>query len=351
MKSYNIDEIKIHEKTPIVEALSILDSSKKELLLTHDGGRVTGYVSDFLLRRVVVEHQGLDLPVSDFAIKDFFYVNSVDYEQIRDFFVRNSKVEILPVLNQKTVKVYYRSEFLNNHVKPVFAQIPAVIMAGGEGTRLLPYTKIIPKPLLPIGNKTIIEHIIERFRKIGVRQFILTLNYKANLIKAFFNDQNPDYKIKFIQEPKPLGTAGSLHYLAGQIDKPFFVSNCDILINTDLRKFYRFHLENEFDLSLIAAVVSYQVPYGVCRVDKGHSLLSIDEKPTYYFLVNSGMYVLSPHVLELIPADQMFHITQLIDKIIDNGGKVGVYPISQNSWKDFGQIKSVHKLFFKNKIK
>ncbi len=351
MKSYNIDEIKIHEKTPVVDALGILDASNKELLLTYNNGKVTGYLPDFLLRSIVVEYQGFNLPVGDFAIKDFFHVNSVDSQQIKEFFTKNIKAEILPVLNKKTVKIYYRSDFLNRQIKPVFEQIPAVIMAGGEGTRLLPYTKIIPKPLLPIGNKTIVEHIIERFRKIGIQQFVLTLNYKANLIRAFFNNQELEYQIKFIQEPKPLGTAGSLHYLAGQVDRPFFVSNCDILINTDLRKFYKFHLQKQFDLSLIAAVVSYQVPYGVLRVDKDHRLLNIDEKPTFYFLVNSGMYILSPHVLELIPRDSMFHITQLIEKIIENGGKVGVYPVSQNSWKDFGQIKSVHRLFLKNKIK
>ncbi len=351
MKSYNIDEIKIHEQTPIVDALSILDASNKELLLTYNNGKVTGFVPDHLLRNVIIEYQGLNQPIGDFAIRDFFHIDSVDNQKIKEFFIQNGNVEVLPVLNQKTVKIYYRSDFLNRQIKPVFEQIPAVIMAGGEGTRLLPYTKIIPKPLLPIGNKTIVEHIIERFRKIGIRHFILTLNYKANLIKAFFNDQNLEYQIKFIQEPKPLGTAGSLYYLAGQVDRPFFVSNCDILINTDLRKFYKFHLQNQFDLSLIAAVVSYQVPYGVLRVDKDHRLLNIDEKPTFYFLVNSGMYILSPHVLELIPQGQMFHITQLIEKIIKKGGKVGVYPVSQNSWKDFGQIKSVHKLFFKNKIK
>jgi NDP-sugar pyrophosphorylase family protein len=222
-------------------------------------------------------------------------------------------------------------------------QIPVVIMAGGFGTRLYPFTKVIPKPLLPVGDKTIIELIIAKFRNFGAKDFILTLNYKANFIKAFFSDLNPDYNVEFIKESKPLGTAGSLGYLLGRLDKPFFVSNCDILIDTDLRKFYRFHLENDFDLTLIAAIIPFKIPYGVCNVNSDFTLKSLSEKPTTYHFVNTGMYILNPDVLRLIPRNEYFDMPQLLNKIISEGGRVGVYPISNRSWKDYGQAQKFKK--------
>jgi NDP-sugar pyrophosphorylase family protein len=216
-------------------------------------------------------------------------------------------------------------------------------MAGGFGTRLKPFTDIIPKPLIPIGKKSVIEYIIDKYREYGINNFYLSINYKARFVKAYFADLQPDYNVYYIQEDKPLGTAGSLKLLEGKIEQPFFVSNCDIVINTNYAKFYDFHISNKFDLSLVAALQKFQIPYGVCKINPDFSLIDIDEKPVQYHLINTGMYIVNPETLKLIPKGKLFHITDLMNEIIRQGGKVGVYPISQEAWIDIGQTEEFKK--------
>lgn len=210
-------------------------------------------------------------------------------------------------------------------------------MAGGKGTRLQPFTSILPKPLIPVQNKTMIEHIIEQFTEFGSNNFFLTINYKGKILKAFFDELDPKYKINYIEEKKPLGTAGSLYFLKNKIKTPFFVTNCDVIIKTNYSKLLKFHKEGKFDISLVASTKEYEIPYGTCELDKKGNLLQINEKPKYDFLVNSGLYLLNPEILKIVPKNKFYHITQLIEDSKKIGKKIGVYPINDDLWTDVGQ--------------
>jgi NDP-sugar pyrophosphorylase family protein len=219
-------------------------------------------------------------------------------------------------------------------VPPLDAAV--VIMAGGVGTRLAPFTKVLPKPLIPVHDKPIIEHIIERFVDHGAKNFWVTVNYKSRIMKAYFQDLNPDYKVQFIEEPESMGTAGSLQFMKGLVDAPFFITNCDIIINANYRRIMEFHKEGGYAITLVGSMVHYQIPYGTCILNASGTLDRINEKPAYDFLVNTGMYIFDPHVLDIIPRSGIYHTTHLIEAVVAQGHTVGVFPVSGDAWIDVG---------------
>ena len=210
-------------------------------------------------------------------------------------------------------------------------------MAGGKGTRMEPFTKILPKPLVPIHEKPIIEHIIERFSHVGCLDFHITVNYKAQILKAYFEESEEEYSVNFVEEEAPLGTAGSLRFLSNKLNQPFFVTNCDIIIKADYENIYKFHKEGKYDVTLVASTKEYIIPYGTCKLNDNGHLSHIDEKPSYNFLINTGLYILNPEVLKLVPKNKFFHITHLIENAKNKGLKIGVYPIDDSLWIDIGQ--------------
>jgi NDP-sugar pyrophosphorylase family protein len=216
--------------------------------------------------------------------------------------------------------------------------------------RLNPFTKILPKPLMPIGEKPIIEIIINRFFDYGCKDFYLSLNYKSNIIKAYFSDFEHEYKINYILENKPLGTAGSLHLLKNMIKKTFFVSNCDILIEADYADILKFHYQRKNKITLVSSMKNFTIPYGVCEIQNGGILKNIREKPEYDFLVNTGMYVVEAAVLADIPKNQFYNITELINDYLKKGEKVGVYPVSEKSWIDMGQFEALQETLKKFEV-
>ena len=224
----------------------------------------------------------------------------------------------------------------------------AVILCGGYGTRLLPITRSLPKPMVKVGKMPILEHIINRFCNIGCNNFHMTVNYKAKIINAYFEELSPTYNVNFIHEVNPLGTAGGLRVLNKKITKTFFVTNCDILIDADYSNIYEFHKNGKYDLTLVASAKEHIVPYGTCELNKDGHLKQINEKPKFDFLINTGFYILEPSVLELIPKNTFFHITSLIELLKREKRKVGVYPIDDEKWIDIGQWseykKAVEKL-------
>jgi len=216
-------------------------------------------------------------------------------------------------------------------------KLPVVIMAGGKGSRLRPLTNVLPKPLIPIGNQTMLEDIMDRFVDSGCNEFYISVNYKAETIKQYFqNLQNPLYKISFFQEDIPLGTAGSLHLLKDKINSTFFVSNCDIIIDEDYAEILRYHRQSGNEITVVAAIKNYAIPYGTLETGSSGRLQSIQEKPDITFKINTGMYILEPHIIREIPENEFYHITTLIDKLIKDSRKVGVFPINEGSWTDIG---------------
>ena len=217
-------------------------------------------------------------------------------------------------------------------------------MAGGKGTRLEPFTKVLPKPLVPVHEKPIIEHIIERFKELSCSEFHIMINYKAKILKSYFEELKPDYSVNFVEEQEPLGTAGSLRLLDGKVDQPIFVTNCDIIIKTNYVSLYKFHQEGGYDITLVASTKDYVIPYGTCELNSEGQLSQINEKPQYDFLINTGLYLLNPDVLKLIPKNKFFHITHLIKDVIEQDKKVGVFPIDDDAWIDVGQWTEYKKV-------
>ena len=210
-------------------------------------------------------------------------------------------------------------------------------MAGGQGTRLRPLTNVLPKPLIPIGEQTMLEDIMDRFVECGCHEFYISVNYKAETIKRYIsNIDKPQYHITYFQEDKPLGTAGSLHLLKDEINVTFFVSNCDIIIDEDYGEILKYHRDNHNEITVVAAIKNLAIPYGTLETKEEGLLSSIKEKPDYTFKINTGMYILEPHLINEIPHDRVYHITFLIEKLMKEGRRVGVYPINEGSWTDIG---------------
>ena len=217
-------------------------------------------------------------------------------------------------------------------------------MAGGKGTRLLPYTHVLPKPLIPIGDKPILERIIEQFCKYGCEKFFLVLNYKKNMIKAYFNEFEHDYQIEYIEEREPLGTGGGLSLLRDKLSGTFILSNCDILIREDFSNILNFHKNSGNKISMICSLKNFRIPYGIVHMGARGLVKSMEEKPTVTFLTNTGCYFIEPEILKEIPEDTFVGFPDIIDKYRLQGNQVGVYPISESAWLDMGQVEELEKM-------
>jgi len=327
----------------IKDALRQLEETeRKTLFVVDDENRLIGTLTDGDIRRWILSEGSLDGMVDRVCNTDpFVACENYDPEQIKQVMLER-KIGCIPVLNsiREIVEVLFWENLFGEGLarkskRPI--GLPVVIMAGGKGTRLDPFTKILPKPLIPLGDKTVIEIIIDSFVDCGIDKFYISVNYKSKIIKSYFEELEPAYEIEYIHEDLPLGTAGSLTYLRGKLDSSLIVTNCDIIIKADYHDIVEFHAVNDYDVTLVASLKNYNIPYGVCEIENGGTLKCILEKPEYNFLVNTGMYVLKPTTLALIPENEFFHITHLIEKVAAEGGKVGVYPISDKSWIDTGE--------------
>ena len=201
----------------------------------------------------------------------------------------------------------------------------------------------MPKPLIPVKDKTVIEKIIENFTKFGAKKFIISINYKSKIIKSFFDELQPNYKYKFIEEKKPLGTAGSLFFLKSKIKKDYFLTNCDTLNNFNYGDVYDFHKKNKNHITVVVSTKKFIVPYGSCKITKSGLLDSIKEKPSQHLLINTGMYVVDNQIFNLIGKNKFINFTDLIVLAKKKNKKVGVYPISDESWLDLGQWDEYEK--------
>ncbi|MEQ9064807.1 MAG: nucleotidyltransferase family protein [Vicingaceae bacterium] len=341
--SKRIAEISIDKDDTLLNAVKRMDEVKTKLLLITEFGNYFSLLSIGDIQRAIIQNKDLSIPIHK-ILRDPSKItvakSNMTEEAIRDF-VFKARAEFMPIVDDygNLVTVYFWEEHFNTDIPNAqeLKDVPVVIMAGGRGSRLKPITNIIPKAMLPLEEKTILEHIKDRFVSFGVDEFYFMLNYKRNMITNYFDDLACDEKIHYIIENKPLGTAGSLSLLRGEIESTFFVSNCDIVVNADYNEIYKYHQEKACEITLVSALKHYSIPYGTLEISEEGILKKIEEKPELTFLVNSGMYILEPHLLDEVPSDTFYHITSLIEKVMARKGQVGVFPISEKSWMDIGE--------------
>ena len=304
-------------KFSIREAIKQMDIGGAGFVIVIDDKKnVVGVISDGDFRRAVLNGIELFENVVKITNKNFKYLNKRCSKDEGLKYLNQFNVEFLPVIeNNKLIDVFANYLYISDSdpVSPSHQiDLPVVIMAGGRGTRMAPVTKVLPKPLIPIGEKTIIEIIMDNYVKYGMKDFFISVNYKAKLFKAYFEETKSVYNINYIDETKELGTAGALYFLKGKMKTDFFVSKWDIIIKDDYSDIYKFHKDGDFTLTIITSLQHLKIPYGVCKIGKGGVLKEIQEKPEYDLFINTGMYVLSPEVLNYIPQNEYYHITHLL---------------------------------------
>lgn len=330
----------IDPKAPVLKALAQMDQNDSKLLIVGTEADFFSVLSIGDIQRHLLKNQDYSTEVRAIVRKNVIVASSkMSRSEIADLMIAR-RIEFMPIVDDgKITDILFWGDIIEHDkaAKPLPPEIPVVIMAGGFGTRLRPLTNVIPKPLVPIGEKPIMERIIDSFTRCGTRRFYATVNYKAEFIKFYFNNiENREYDLQYYVEDKPLGTAGSLHLLKDEIKSTFFVSNCDIQIDQEYADILEYHRMNQNDLTVVAAIKNYSIPYGTIETAENGVLKKLNEKPTLTFQVNTGVYVLEPHLLNEIPEDEFFHITHLMEKITNRNGRVGVFPISEGSWTDIG---------------
>ena len=340
----SVDRFLVARDVSLKAAMRQLEDTEERILFVIDDNRqMFGAITDGDIRRWILADKSLDASVQDVCNRHPFVLSA----QFRLDDARQIMLErnfaCIPVLDDERciVELLFWSQVFQDrpHTRPRVQPIavPVVIMAGGKGTRLDPFTRVLPKPLIPIGDKAVIEIIIETFLGYGVKDFLISINHKAKLIKSFFEELQPSYNLRYIEEDRPLGTIGGLREMIGQLEGSLIVTNCDIIVRADYSALVHTHESDGNDITIVASLKDYHIPYGVCELEPGGRLKRILEKPHYDLLVNTGMYVMRSEMLELIPENEMCHATDLIEKVIANGGKIGVYPISEKAWLDTGE--------------
>lgn len=342
LSSQKVVSISIQRTETIVTALKRMDELDRKLLLVFDGSRYFGILSIGDIQRGIIKNVALDQTVDKVMRTNIRVARPGDNKEDIRRLMMEFRTEAMPVVDDENnlLDVFFWEDEFTETIRKDGAdlKIPVVIMAGGFGSRLKPLTNIIPKPLVPIGDRPILQIIIDGFNKLGVTEFHLSVNYKHEMIRYYF-DHVPDknYTLNYFMEDKPLGTAGSLFLLKNVLKSTFFVSNCDILIDQDYRDIYNYHREQKNEITLVGSLKHYKIPYGTLEMGEGGRLISMKEKPEITYVINSGMYVLEPSVMKDIPDNTFLHITELIEKVRARGGKVGVFPVSEKSWFDIGE--------------
>ena len=305
----------INIKSSIIEALKTMEDKAIRLLLVFDECKFVGILSIGDIQRAVIKNTSLNEDISKILRTNYTFSDISDIQSSIKRKMIEQRIECMPVLDENgdlVDVILWEDLFQTQSFKHADINLPVVIMAG---LRLKPLTNIFPKPLIPVGEKTIVESIMDHFVSYGCHKFYLSVNYKADVIKNYFEFlANPDYKLSYFQEDKPMGTAGSLRLLRDQISSTFFVSNCDIMVNEDYASILDYHRQNKNELTVVAALKTYSIPYGTIVTGENGLLQTIEEKPNLTFKINTGLYILEPSLLNDIP-NEFFHITHLMNKL------------------------------------
>lgn len=347
--------IAIPADSSILYALKYMDKLGRKLLMVTENNKYSGLLSIGDIQRAIIKNSNLLRPVHEILRHDYTIARPEDsIEDVKELLLYH-RAEFMPVVdeNDQLIDVFFWEDFFSSEKKQeirVKFDIPVVIMAGGFGARLKPLTNVLPKPLIPIREKTMLEEIFDNFAQYGSNRFFISLNYKADLIKYYIDNLKLDFDIQYFEEKMPSGTAGSLSLLKNKISETFFVTNCDILIEEDYSEILDFHRTNKNEITVVAALKTFPIAYGTIETEENGILTKLKEKPELTFQINTGMYILEPQLLDEIPDDELYNITDLIENLKQNNRKVGVFPVWESKWSDIGDWAEYLSVIGKSKV-
>lgn len=298
-----------------------------------------GTLTDGDIRKYLVKNPNINNTIKKIYNKKsiFFYKNKYSQEKA-NFLIKKNKIPLIPILNKSNLVINFVSDDtkINFKIKKISNETGLIIMAGGAGRRMRPFTHILPKSLLPINDKPVIEHILSSFEKYGLNEAYISINKKSKILQAYFQENKSNMKLKFLKEIEPLGTAGSLSLLKKKY-KNIFISNCDTILNANFKEAIDYHIKNNFDILIFSFIKNYRIPYGVCKFDKEKNFKEIFEKPKIKFFINSGIYIIKNNIIKLIPKNQRIDFPDLIKLAKKNNKKIGTFLVKEKSWFDVGQ--------------
>lgn len=343
----DIKQYFVHESISVRDAIKAIDAMGKKVVFVVDTEeKLLGIFTDGDMRRFILKNGDLSIPVREVMnSRPVVFREGEEFDLNEE--IKKSNMLVYPVVSEegRVIRAIFWDEadiVSSDDLLPL--EMPIVIMAGGKGSRLHPYTKILPKPLIPIGELPISEHIIRRFLKYNCQEFYMIVNYKKNMIKAYFNELEKNYNLHYVEEKEFLGTGGGLGLLRATIKSTFFLSNCDILVEANYGSIYRHHIKSGNKITVVCAMKHLTVPYGVIKLDERGIISEMTEKPEFSFLTNTGLYVIEPEVIGDIQPETFIHLPTIIQGYMDKKENIGVYPISEKQWLDMGQLADLENM-------
>ncbi len=334
-------KVLISENTSIHEAIKVIDEGALQIALVVDNdGLLLGTITDGDIRRGILQGISLEDPSARIMNTSPAVAHMQESREAILALLSQKSLRQLPVLDQDGRLVGL--EIIEDLLTPQARENLVVIMAGGLGSRLQPLTNDCPKPMLLVGGKPILETIIERFLEFGFRNFCLSVNYKAEMIKDHFNNGSKHgCHIEYLHENEPLGTAGALSLLPTRPGSPTLVINGDVLTKVDYNHLLSFHTEHSATATMCVREYDIQVPYGVVNV-AGNRFVGIEEKPVHKFFINAGIYVLNPDALEMLKPGEHCDMPGLLNRVAQQEQTTAVFPVREY-WMDLGQIEDLNR--------
>jgi dTDP-glucose pyrophosphorylase len=324
----------------IRDAIEVIDTSELQIgIVVDEGGHLIGSITDGDVRRSILKGMDISGSVQLIVNREAQTATKSDSNESLLELMEKRQIRQIPIIDEerRVIDIVHINTLIpssNTHDNWV------VLMAGGMGERLLPLTESTPKPLLPVGKKPLLETILESFIRQGFRKFYMSVNYKAEMIRDHFCDGSRwNVEIRYIEEKTRLGTAGALRLIQDRPDYPVIIMNGDLLTRVDFHHLLDFHRQHDSQATMGVRQYDFQVPFGVVELD-GNRIKEINEKPVHNFFVNAGIYVLEPDLLDLIPENAHFDMTELFEKVIEMNCDTAVFPIREY-WLDVGQIDNL----------
>jgi len=329
----------IHINSSIHQAMQQLEVLSPVLILfaVDDDNKLKGVLTDGDIRRFLTKGGNMQHDIST-AINGHFLALVEDQYAIQDILsIKEKQIDFVPVINAQNQLV----DILNLKTHKSRLPLQAVIMAGGKGERLMPLTENMPKPLLKVGNKAIIQYNVDLLNQYGIKKIVITINYLGSLIRQYFDSTHQNDEVFMVEEPTPLGTIGSLSLAKKHITKDVLLMNSDLLTNIDLEAFYTHFMEQEADIAVACIPYNVEIPYGVMETEN-HQIKTVKEKPTYTFYSNAGIYLIKHDLLNTIRENERLDATTFIENCIADGKKVVSYPLL-SYWLDIGKHEDFQK--------